>query len=370
MRIAYDAKRLFENSTGLGNYSRTLVRNLSKVTNSELVLFRPKKKCIKAAKYFLTPSLFTVYTKKNKKLFWRSKGIISDLKKQKCTIYHGLSNEIPFGITRSGIKSVVTIHDLVFKKFPETYPLIDRKLYDLKFAYACKNADLVIAISKSTQQDIQAFYQIPQENIEVVYQAVDPLFYSNLNQVPALNTKKYGITQPYILYVGSIAERKNTLKLIEAFNNLKQQQLQLVLIGKGGSYFKACKQLVVDLQLQNQVVFLTDVKETKQLISFYQQALFTVYPSLYEGFGLPIVESLLCKKAVVCANTSSMPEAAGPGGLLCTPTSVEDLTTKISTLLVDSELRDELAQKGYAYAMETFNPKKLSTKLLTLYQSL
>ncbi len=177
MRIGFDAKRAFSNNTGLGNYSRDAIRVLSIFyTDNKYFLYTPKAKENNRLTFLNDSTNTFVRTpqsllNKALKSYWRSKSIVRDLFTNKIDIYHGLSHELPIGIEKTNIKTVVTIHDLIFKRFPRNYRSIDRKTYDIKYKYAVKHADLTIAISEQTKQDIVEFYKINPENIKVIYQS-------------------------------------------------------------------------------------------------------------------------------------------------------------------------------------------------------
>ena len=173
LRIGYDAKRLFNNFTGLGNYSRTLLANLAEYyPDNAYFLYSPKIAKNDETHFFLNSALFNVQLpKRGPGAYWRSVGIKRDLLKHKIQLFHGLSHEIPLGLEKANIRSIVTIHDLIFERFPEHYPFIDRKIYSLKFRYACRHADHIVAISENTKQDIIEFYDIPPEKISVIYQS-------------------------------------------------------------------------------------------------------------------------------------------------------------------------------------------------------
>lgn len=373
IKIAYDAKRFFSNYTGLGNYSRTLIKNLSEqFSNIQFGLYASKIKRNAQSEFAFVGKNIQIHQAQSKAEFWwRSRGIVKDLVKNDVEIFHGLSNELPIALNKSNIKSVVTIHDLIFKLYPNTYSKIDKIIYDFKFKYACKKADVVVAISECTKKDIVRFYNIPQTKIKVVYQSCDPIFYEETSADWENVLKKYQLPKKFILNVGSIAQRKNTLKLIKAYAQLvDQHDLPLVIVGRGGKYMKECKTFVAQKQLQNKVIFLHNINSNQELKQLYTAATFMVYPSLYEGFGLPVAEALLCKTAVITSNISSMPEAGGPGALYVNPHSIDDLSTKMENLLNDADLRNQLAEKGQQYAMNKFHPKIVSAQMLQVYEDL
>lgn len=376
MRIAYDAKRLFCNSTGLGNYSRTLLKNLAELfPNQEYLLYTPKLGQLEASKSFINnPSFKTIVSKAPFKAFWRSFSILNQLKADKVMIYHGLSHEIPFNIHQSGIKSIVTIHDLIFKTYPHTFNFSDRMVFDIKFEYACKNADKIIAISESTKKDIIRFYEIDPDKIEVAYQSINPLFFEHEMENGSESDhllKQYDIPPNYLLYVGTVEERKNAKSLVKAFaeiNKMKSLDVSLVIIGKGKKYKEQAENLSKKLGLEDKILWIDNLENNKHLKEIYKKAIALVYPSFYEGFGLPIAEALLCKTPVICSNTSSLPEAAGPGGLYFDPKEPSDLVMAIEKLLKDSDLQKDLAQKGYEYAKNHFNAEACTRAVLKCYQ--
>ncbi|MFW5820469.1 MAG: glycosyltransferase, partial [Bacteroidota bacterium] len=193
MKIAFDAKRAFCNPSGLGNYSRMVIRQLCEYyPENEYLLYSPQngsvdpdfpppKAELKLPETFIS-RLFNSY--------WRSYSLKNILINEKPDIFHGLSNELPLNIHRSNIKSVVTIHDLIFIRFPDLYKHIDRNIYLKKFKYASKNADIVIAVSEQTKRDLIHFFNTPEEKIKVVYQSGDPLFSKKLNKEEIKNVRE------------------------------------------------------------------------------------------------------------------------------------------------------------------------------------
>ncbi len=374
MKLGFDSKRLFCNFTGLGNYSRSLVKNLQKLyPDNQYNLYTPELKRTSETAFFYDSPFFQTYKAKTAfKSFWRSFSILDQLKKDKIELYHGLSNEVPFNIKRSGIKSIVSIHDLIFKVLPDTYSLIDRTIYDLKFKNSCLNADRVIAISNSTKNDIVRFYNIDPSKIEVIYQTCNPIFYEQNNiKDNDSSLLKYNLPSEYILYVGSLEKRKNLTGIIKSYQQLHSDfQIPIVIIGgnKGKEYTKKWLDLVRVCGLENKIIWINDLKDNYSLQRIYQKAMALVYPSFYEGFGLPVVEALLSKIPAITSNISSLPEAGGPNSFYIDPNNPEELAYAITQVLSNTELRKTMISAGYDYAMQTFAPDRVTRQLLTCYE--
>ncbi len=368
MKIAFDAKRVFQNSTGLGNYSRTLLDNLKQFyPQNDYLLFASKTK---QSFFKQDASVFPIFHNGLiPSALWRSYFIKNALKKAKANLYHGLSNEIPFGL--KGLKSIVTIHDLIFKILPNTYPRFDRIVYDKKAQYACKNADYIIAISENTKKDIIKYYGISPSKIQVIYQACDPIFYIPKKQKSSLANLSTLLPKTYLLSVGSIIERKNLLSGIQAIQSLpKDLQLPLVVVGRGKSYKKKIQQYLYQNRIEKMVIWLENINNIANLKYLYQNAQLFLYPSVYEGFGLPVAEALLCKTPVITSSSSALPEAGGANSKLVDPQNVEEIADAIAQVLVDPQLQKNMAQKGFEYAHATFKPKALSHQMMDLYKSL
>ena len=364
MKIGYDAKRLYCNFTGLGNYSRTLVGNIIKLfPQDELYLYTPKRKIsdIKGAITRIPHS---------KHPFWRSFGVIKDLKRDGVEIFHGLSHDLPFGIHRSGIKSVVTIHDVCYRTFPEMFPLVERIIYGIKYRHSCRRADKIIAISESTKRDIIRYFGTSADRIEVVYQSINPIYYEQ-QENPREKLKNYNLPEKYILYVGSLNSRKNLLGLLEAYVMLpKEHRLPMVVVGNGSSYKDKVLKFIDDNLISDQVIMLDSVRDTQTLQAFYQCAELFVYPSFYEGFGLPVTEALLSGTPVITSNVSSLPEAGGDGALYIDPAEPREISASISRVLSDDELRKSMVARGLEYARATFSPDKLTREVRIIYEKL
>jgi len=374
MKIAYDAKRLFNNNTGLGNYSRTMINILSEYfPENEYQLYTPliKNKDFEAA---YSENRQCNIINRNSKLFgsfWRSFSQASQMKENGVQIYHGLSNEITRGLRKNSIASAVTIHDLAFITFPKMYKPIDRKIYDYKFRKACKDSDVIISISKCTENDIIKYYGINPDKIKTIYQPVNPLFYNRINSEAAKSAiVTHNIPQDFMLYVGSINSRKNLLGIVTAMSIMKaDNRLPLVVVGNGREYKDEVLSFIRKNDMDKDVIFLGN-QDNKTLHALYTLAKLFVYPSFYEGFGLPVVEAMLSGCPVVTSNISSLPEAAGPDQLQADPYSVESILECMERALGDSALRENMIAKGYEYAISNFDPQKQAEKVINVYKTI
>lgn len=325
MKIGFDAKRYFNNESGLGNYARWLVDGLAQRHNFDYHLYQPTKKAQNAE----LPIHYPKGLAKISPSLWRSWRICSQLQKDGIKLFHGLSNELPFGIHKTDIKTVVTIHDLIHKRYPEYYAPVDRTIYDLKIKYAQRNAHRIITPSEQTKKDLTTYYGTDEEKIEVVPLSAKP------------RDAKDSLGDPrYILCVSGFSKRKNIPRLIEAFNQLEKKDLLLVLAGHSGDTLEEVKRLTAN----NPTIDLKLNLPEQELHELYQDALFCVYPSLFEGFGIPILEAFSHGKTVATSNVSSMPEVGGDAALYFQPENTEDIAKKLASLLL-SEVRISLEDK-------------------------
>lgn len=366
MNIGFDGKRAANNFTGLGNYSRSLIAHLAKYfPQNQYLVYSPKIKNKPQIKAFLETKGIQLKLPEIKGLFWRSLGIKIQLLKDQVDLYHGLSHELPIGIHKTGIRSVVTIHDLIFIRFPENYGFIDRSIYRFKTRYACKHADCIIAISEQTKQDIIHFFKINPDKIEVVYQSCDDSFKQQANEeIKSLIKEQYKLPEQYILNVGTIETRKNLLSLIRAMSYI-DNKCKLVVVGKKTAYFKLVEKEIESLGLQERVIFLKDIPFT-DLPVIYQLASLFAYPSVYEGFGIPIIEALYSNIPVVAATGSCLEEAGGTDSLYVHPNDHRALSRAINTILNDSSLQTQMKEKGLIYAQK-FDNENISRQMMQLY---
>ncbi|MES2628731.1 MAG: glycosyltransferase family 1 protein [Bacteroidota bacterium] len=370
MKIGFDAKRLYNNFTGLGNYSRNLLLNLAEFfPRNEYVLYTSKvEKRPETEEILENPAFDTHFPNSRLNMLWRSFGLPAQLRKEGIELYHGLSNEIPSGI--KDVKTVVTIHDLIYKIYPQTYSTADRLIYDTKFAYACKHADAIVAISETTRNDIIRFYGIPEEKISVIYQSCHPMYYTRQTQAQLDEVRvRLELPKQFMLSVGSVIERKNLMLVAEALRVLRGRiDVPLIVVGSGGKYKDKVQEYLLRNNLHGQVIWMSNLSDNSDLQALYQLASVFVYPSRYEGFGIPVAEALLSGTPVITSNVSCLPEAAGPHAELIDPDSPTDLAAAIYRLLNDDALRKLRSESGLKYALRKYDRKKLTTQLMNVYK--
>lgn len=368
--IAFDAKRITHNTTGLGNYGRYVVDILSHYyPESNYHLYTPGKgSSVLTAKLPIAENIHYHYPGvigARCRSLWRSFGVVGDLKRLAPDLYHGLSAELPFGLHRAGVASVVTIHDLIFNRYPEFYKPIDRTIYNYKFRRACETADRVVAISEMTRRDIITSYGIPEEKIDVVYQGCAQAFLESASpQQKQAVAEKYALPSHYVLYVGSIEQRKNLMLIVRALNQLKRD-IKLVAIGKRTPYTDEVEAFVREKGLEEQVQLLHGVPFA-DLPVLYQQASLFIYPSFFEGFGIPIIEALHSDVPVIAATGSCLEEAGGAGSLYVDPNDAGELAEKIDWVLSTPSQAQKMREAGRAYVTR-FSDEQIARDLMNVY---
>lgn len=344
--IAFDGKRAANNRTGLGNYSRHIISLLAKYfPDNSYIVFLPKANKNPQFDDILkqNPRIETVLPKsgfwKKFSSLWRVFGIKKDIAKIQDVIFHGLSNELPLSISKTGARSVVTIHDLIFLKFPKYYKFFDRKIYTYKFRKACENADRIIAVSECTKRDIVEQFKTNPDKIDVIYQGCDKVFKSEIPEDKLLNVKrKYNLPDRFLLNVGSIEERKNAALIVKALPLLKEK-LPLVIVGKRTKYTDEVESVAQKLGVANLVRIISNVP-FEDLAPIYHLSEVFIYPSRYEGFGIPIIEAINCGLPVIAATGSCLEEAGGPDCQYVDPDDADGLASAIERVLDTPENQD------------------------------
>lgn len=374
MRIGFDGKRAVQNYTGLGNYSRYIADILCRFYPDSYVLYAPKYRENKRLKQLIDKchQLSITYPKTNfwKRLssIWRIWGITRQLEQEGIQLFHGLSNELPLNIRKSKIKSVVTIHDLIFLRFPQYYRFIDRKIYTYKFRKACENSDRIIAISECTKQDIIRHFQIPAEKIEVIYQGCDISFTQTATDEKKKEVReKYQLPEHFILNVGSIEERKNALSVVKTLPMLSQH-IHIVIVGRRTKYTEEIERFTKENILSERVHIISNVP-FNDLPALYQSADIFVYPSRFEGFGIPIIEALYSGIPVVAATGSCLEEAGGPNSIYIHPDDIIGMANAFKLIYTEPELKKDMVEKGLEFAQQ-FSEIKQAGEIINIYKEL
>ncbi|MDR1592560.1 MAG: glycosyltransferase family 4 protein [Prevotellaceae bacterium] len=372
MIVAFDAKRAFHNHRGLGAYSRQVLQLMSRYApeSMQFILFDPHP--ADAIPLSLTER-FSVEAPESPldKLFpslWRSVRCVKQIAGCGAAIYHGLSQELPQGIERLPVKKVVTMHDAIFIRYPELYDRLYRRIFIRKNQYSCRVADRIIAVSEQTKRDFIEFFDADPAGIDVVYQGCDNRFRhtieaSTLDEV----RRKYRLPTDFLLTVGAIERRKNLEITLHAMHQ-GGIDAPLVVVGNPTDYLHSLKNLINTLGLHGRVIFLHHVP-TDDLPAIYRMASVMVYPSLFEGFGIPILEALCSGVPVVTSDGSCFRETGGKSSIYVSPTDAEAMNHALKRTLSDSTLRETMIADGRLHA-ETFNDETIAKALLNVYTHL
>lgn len=367
MNIGFDASRAFiGNKTGTENYSFQILKHLVQTdhTNNYYVYTRP-------GAIHESPLHITIPYPR----LWTQVGLAKQTFKDKLDVLFIPAHTIPL-IRKPGLKTVVTVHDLGAEYLPKAHQLKQRLYLNLMTHHQLKSATHIIAVSKATKEDLIKKIGIPEKKISVVYEGFDKELFKPVNG-DTLNTilKQFGLkNQEYFLFVGTIQPRKNLTHLITAYAHfLNQKPLihntnpspQLVLAGGKGWLSDEIYELPKKLGIEDHVKFLGYVPDEK-LPALYSGAKAFLFPSLFEGFGLPILEAMACGCPVLTSNTSSLPEVAGKAALLVDPYSVEDIAKGIERIMSE-ELRVKSVKAGFEQ-VKKFSWEKAARETLSVLE--
>lgn len=363
MKIGIISDTLNFKLTGIGNYTFQLIKGLN------ILLNREKPTLIN---YQLTdlnlpnPNLiiknpFPV----NHTYFWYPY-LTFKLEQSDFDIIHNPS-QVPTYF-RFSHPSVMTVHDITTITVPESHAYITRLNDMFLLKKTLKNVNYIIADSENTKKDLLKNFPISPEKIHVVHLAADPIF----RQIDLIESSQldnqFSIDYKFILFTGTLEKRKNVLNLIKSFYLLKREGFphKLVLAGKCGNIHNQLKQLIYNLNLMNDVIF-TGFISNEELVYLYNTADVFVYPSCYEGFGLPPLEAMSCGCPVVCSNTSSLPEVVGDAGILVNPYSIEDIKNAMKTVITNTDIRNKMSRKGKERS-QLFSWEKCARETYKVYQ--
>lgn len=376
--LGLDAKRAFFNKSGLGNYARNIIYAINKYYNNiTQVLFTPQVSYdifnLRDNNLSLNLDKIKIVCPPNIPLYkslWRSYMLGNKISKHKVNVYHGLSNELPYNIMKNkDLKKIVTIHDVIFMYHPNLYNNIDVKTYTKKTKFALQNADVVIAVSNETKKQILNYFKVDPNKIVVVYQPCNRIF--NLDYLSeSENSKllkqtqaKYNLPNNFMLSVGNIEKRKNIINVLKAISDYNINY-PYIIVGKLSKYASELKEFIKQKNIKN-VKILHNVS-TLELKALYQLADFTIYPSVAEGFGIPIIESLSSKTPPILNNLDCFKEAAGDGALFTNTQDINALAVAINKFIDDKTFRLEIAEKGFNH-IQKFSHKQIADTLVDIY---
>ncbi len=370
MKIAFNAKLAFSNSTGLGNYSRYVLDILCRYyPQHEYVAFTPNTHGVPQMQRLLArhANLFVAGPGRWQcPELWRLWGMADDVAQQGADVFLGLTGDLPLKIKKTGVPSVVTIHDLIYLRYPQYYNAIDCRIYAYKMRRACEAANRIIAVSECTKRDVVRFFGIDAERISVVYQGCDAAFTAQHDRTKEDEvSRRYALPEKFVLSVGTIEERKNTLLLVRALPSLPKE-IALVLVGRRTPYTARVEKEAERLGVAQRLHIFSNVPFA-DLPALYRLASVFAYPSRFEGFGIPVLEALRSGIPVVAATGSCLEEAGGNGALYVGPDDVDGMGAAIHRLVADNELRTTLFTAGQHHAT-TFNEATQAQQIINEIQ--
>ncbi|MBN1926425.1 MAG: glycosyltransferase family 4 protein [Prolixibacteraceae bacterium] len=376
LNIGFDAKRAFQNTRGLGNYSRNLISGLLEYCpGNNYFLYGAKPSEYDLIKWMQDLPETTKIRAPHKssrllQAYWRSHGIIKSINTDQIDIYHGLSHEIPLNAKNIKAKKVVTIHDLLFLRFKQNFSFADRNIYLSKIKYSCRNSDRVISVSNQTKSDLINYLGIGEEKIDVVYQSCNQNFYRTVSFDDRQKIKnKYRLPDRYLLFVGALVKHKNIERILEALAMISASELiPLVIVGKPNSYKEVLLKLITKLKLEKHVIFINYISNA-DMPAVYQMAQILVWPSLFEGFGIPVIEALFSNVPVITSNIGCLTEVGGEGSYYVDPNKPEEISNAISKIISSDSLAAHMQKVGRKH-VEKFHVKNTTGRLMEIYSSL
>jgi glycosyltransferase involved in cell wall biosynthesis len=365
MRVAIDARKLHD--FGIGTYIRNLLKQLARLDQTTDYVLLTREADLGVASQ-LGPNFRSVLEPSPNYSFREQIHVPWVLMREKPDVFHAPHYILPSGVRAH---SVVTIHDCIHLMFPQYLP--NRVAYTyarMAMWSAARRSDCILTVSQASKRDILHFFAVPPEKIEVIYNAIDERFSVEPDAESVARVReRYQLDQRFVLYVGNIKPHKNLVRLIEAFASLRQgefEDLKLLIIGDEISRLPALRRAVHSLKLHKHVRFL-GYQPDDTLAILYRLASVFVFPSLYEGFGLPPLEAMASGTPVVTSNVSSLPEVTGDAAVLVDPHDVRSIEHGIRRVLADPALAAEMRRQGLLRARE-FSWERSVRRTLEVYR--
>lgn len=372
MKIGIDATLVRKENTGSGFYIINLIDAVFRLDSSNVYYIFTNKNNFELFIKKKQPNLIIIDKKfigRLSRVLWEFFILPFEIKKRKIDILHSPNYITP--LFKLGFKTIATIHDLTVYLFPDKYTIVKRLFYKFTMPIFVKLSDLIIAVSDNTKKDILKILRANEKKVKITFESY-PEYYNN-DKDRVLSEKvlqKYGILKEFILFVGMIEPRKNILSILKGFINLdKEINADLVIVGKKGWYFQEIDDYLkkIDLEkLKNKIIFTGFVCEG-EVIYFYQSALIFIYPSVYEGFGLPLLLAMACGTPVITSNLSSLPEVVGDAAIKINPENIYELEENIKFLYNNPLKRKGLIDKGLQQCKK-FNPNNFGRNIIKVYE--
>ncbi len=363
MDIGIIADALNSPSTGVGNYTRNLIDNLQyTILGSDTIsLINHMKTDPEAFPNIIVSNPFPIL----KTYAWYPY-LVKKLRNYNLDVIHNPTQAPTY--FQLNQKYVLTVHDVTTQILPESHTSYRVAIYNRLFPKTLKSADKIIAVSNHTKQDLVKHYGVPEDNIQVIYEAAGNEFRPLPQKEKISIIKRYKLNFPYILYVGTLEPRKNIPTLIKAFEIVKKTNMdkKLVITGKMGWKCDSIFEYVAAKGLQKDIIF-TGYVPNADLPGLYNNADLLIYPSQYEGFGLPPLEAMACGCPVITSNTSSLPEVVGDAGVQIDPSSPHSLADAVLWLLNDDSIRKEFAKKGLEQSRQ-FSWRKCAEETMQVFR--
>lgn len=370
MKIGIDGRAAnWYRGTGIGTYTYQLISSLNQIDNfNNYLIFLPDGSSLKDFNdnFHIEPVKASI-----KDNFWDEVSIPNLLDNNDMELYHVPQNGV--GLSSSiNCRKVITLHDIIPLRMPNTVSERYLKIFNDELPKLLNYCEGIITVSEFSKQDIAREFNFPKEKIYVTHLAAESIYTPlSKRKCKKVISDRYGINDNYILYVGGLSPRKNILGLIEAFSLIKsnkRRNTKLVITGRKGMSYPRYKQRSEELNIASDVIF-TDFISLTSLPLFYNAAEVLVYPSFYEGFGLPPLEAMACGTPVIASNRTSIPEVCNDAALLIDPYNIYELSSAIEKVLNDNLLVLNMMKKGLIRSMD-FSWDSTAKKTLSAYESM
>lgn len=359
MILGVDGKRAHMNLSGLGEYSRRVIRGLLEYGKD----IKVRAVTPEIRLNFLRSDRYEIYTSRHllERIYFRFFPPASFF--DGMDIFHGLSAHMPLNIPR-GVGKVVTVHDLIYRLYPQWFSPVDRLSYHWRTGYAVRNSDIVVAISRWTARTIEEIFSIDGERIKIIHPICSEVFF----EARSLGRKPKGFVQEdYLLFVGNLEPRKNVHTLLRALAILGKRGVPIVTVGRGKKAYLEKLRRIAD---KGNVEWIhLGYRPMEEVLYLMAHARAFVYPAIVEGFGMPVVEAMAAGAPVITSRGSGLDDAAGDAAIQVDPDSEEEIAHAIERLLYDEELSQRLKEEGRLHALR-FHPRSIVPQLLELYRKI